>query len=100
MTLLLGACCVRHDHGLIALTDRAPVRWIGKVSYGIYLLHVAAITATKQILPEALRSAPWIFAVALAGSVAAASASFVWLERPFLRLRDSFRAEPEGGLAL
>jgi len=96
MTLLVGACCIQPHHGLIAFTDAAPVRWIGKVSYGIYLLHVAAVTAARHVLPSAWSSAPFVFVVAFAGSVAAASASYVWFERRFLRLRDFFRTEPKG----
>jgi peptidoglycan/LPS O-acetylase OafA/YrhL len=94
MTVLVGACCVRPDHGLDRLTDAQPVRWIGKVSYGIYLLHVTAVTLAKNVLPSALRSAPCVFAVAFAASVAAASASYLWLERPFLRLKGQFTAVP------
>ena len=93
MTLLVGACCIQPAHGLDLLTGAAPIRWIGKVSYGIYLLHVTAVTAAKYALPSAFGSAPFVFMVAFAASVAAASASYVWFERPFLRLRDLFRPQ-------
>jgi peptidoglycan/LPS O-acetylase OafA/YrhL len=94
MTLLVGACCIAPGHGLAALTDAPPVRFIGKVSYGIYLVHVAAVTVAKHILPSAWGGAPFVFVLAFAGSVAVASASFAWFERPFLRMRDVFR--PKG----
>jgi peptidoglycan/LPS O-acetylase OafA/YrhL len=97
MALLVGACCVKPDHGLIALTDAAPVRFIGKVSYGIYLFHVAAVTATKHILPSGWNIAPIVFVIALAASVGVASASYAWFERPFLRMRDLFRSDMTRG---
>ena len=63
------------------------------MSYGIYLFHVTAVTAAKHVLPAAFRSAPFVFIVAFASSVGAASVSYAWFERPFLALRDLFRSE-------
>lgn len=91
LVLLVGACCLRADHGLTRLTDAAPLRWIGTVSYGVYLVHVSAITAWKLILPSAWISAPLVFALSLGVSLLIAAASFRWFERPFLRLGDRFR---------
>ena len=67
LAVLVGACVVRPDHGLARLTDAAPVRWVGTVSYGMYLLHVSAITAARRLLPVG-SSVPVVFAVAAAGS--------------------------------
>jgi peptidoglycan/LPS O-acetylase OafA/YrhL len=97
MALLVGACCIRPDHRLAFFTDAPWARSIGKVSYGIYLLHVAAVTLARHLLPDA--SALLVFMVAFAASVAAASASYRWFERPFLRMRDLFRPAPEGEVA-
>jgi peptidoglycan/LPS O-acetylase OafA/YrhL len=91
LVLLVGACCLRPDHGLRRLTDAEGLRWIGTVSYGVYLLHVSAITAWKRLLPAAWISTPLVFALAFAVSVALAGASFRWFERPFLKLGDRFR---------
>ena len=91
LVLLVGACCLRPDHGLTRLTDAATPRWIGTVSYGVYLLHVSAITAWRWALPAAWISAPLVFALSFAVSLALAGASYRWFERPFLRLGDRFR---------
>jgi peptidoglycan/LPS O-acetylase OafA/YrhL len=101
LVLLVGACCLRPDHGLVKLTDARALRWIGTVSYGVYLLHVSAITAWKRVLPAAWASTPLVFALSFAVSVALAGASFRWFERPFLKLGDRLRgrrplrAEPD-----
>nr|AYM52575.1 acyltransferase 3 [Aetherobacter rufus] len=91
LALLVGACCARPDHGLAAITDAVPLRWVGTVSYGVYLLHVSAITAWKRVLPAAWISAPLVFALSFAVSLGLAAASYRWFERPFLRLGDRFR---------
>ncbi len=92
LALLVGACCVRADHGLRAITDAAPVRWVGTVSYGMYLLHVSAISAARHLLPAAWSAAPWVFALAFALTLPVAGASHRWFERPFLRLGARFRS--------
>ncbi|MEP7125070.1 MAG: acyltransferase [Byssovorax sp.] len=92
LVLLVGACCARPDHGLTRLTDAAPLRWIGTVSYGVYLLHVSTITAWKWLLPAAWVAAPLVFTLSLAASLALAGASYRWFERPFLKLGDRFRS--------
>ena len=39
MTLLVGACSVRLDHGLRGLLEARPVRFVGAISYALYLVH-------------------------------------------------------------
>lgn len=90
MTLTVGACVVRGDHGLTWLTDLAPLRWIGTVSYGIYLFHVGVITLARRLLPASLGTPGWVFVLALPVTVALASASYAWVERPILALRRHF----------
>ncbi|APR86135.1 acyltransferase 3 [Minicystis rosea] len=90
LVLLVGACTIRPDHGLRALTDAAPVRFIGTVSYGIYLIHVSMITLARGVLPSAWRSPVWVFLSAFALTLAVAAASHRWFEQPFVRLRHRF----------
>jgi len=91
MTLLVAACVVRPDHSLVALLDRPWVRWVGTVSYGIYLFHVGLITFARRALPDALTTPGWVLVLVFPVTVAVASASFVALERPLLRLRPRTR---------
>jgi peptidoglycan/LPS O-acetylase OafA/YrhL len=87
MALVVGACAVRPDHGLAPLLDLAPLRWVGSVSYGVYLFHVAVITFVRRALPSLAASPAWTFAVAFPLAVALGSLSFVLFERPVMALR-------------
>lgn len=88
MVLLVGACCIRNDNGLARLLSNPPVRYVGMISYGIYLLHMLAMNATKKIRHEH----DFLFlAIAFVMSIALASASYWFYEMPFLRFKNRFR---------
>jgi peptidoglycan/LPS O-acetylase OafA/YrhL len=97
MTLLVGACAVRTDHGLHALLDVRPVRWVGTVSYALYLVHVAAITAVKQAFPALAEDAPFVFAVGLAMGLPLSYALHRAVDVPLQPLRRRLR---RGGTAV
>ncbi len=90
MTALVVACAVREDHGLTLLTWR-PIRYVGEISYGIYLVHMLCVNAVRKVLPapEGL-----LFLAALACSILVAGISHRWFERPVLRLKDRFAVRP------
>lgn len=88
MVLLVGACCIRKDHLLAWAFSNPVVRYVGTISYGLYLLHMLAMNGTKLLRKEH----DWLFfAIALAMSIAMASASYWMFEVPFLRLKNRFR---------
>jgi peptidoglycan/LPS O-acetylase OafA/YrhL len=94
MTALVGACALRRDHHLAPLFENRVVRHVGAVSYGIYLFNVPVVSACRSMLgPNA--GATSLFLVSTLLSITVATASYRWLERPFLALRDRFRSEPE-----
>jgi peptidoglycan/LPS O-acetylase OafA/YrhL len=66
MTLLVGTCTARPDHGLHRLLDARPVRWVGATSYPLYLVHVPAIGAVKALVPGRATDAPFVFVAGLA----------------------------------
>jgi len=99
LTLLVGACAIRARHWLSHLLDSVPVRWVGTVSYGMYLFHVPVIAWSRRVLPSAFGGAAPVFVFALPITIVLASASFVWFERPLLRLRPkgASRAQKDDG---
>jgi peptidoglycan/LPS O-acetylase OafA/YrhL len=72
-----------------------PVAALGVISYGLYLWHLPLLIAMREagLLPESL--APRLLVV-LAASVAAAAASWRWIERPWI---ERGQAADPGGLA-
>jgi peptidoglycan/LPS O-acetylase OafA/YrhL len=87
MAVLVVACCVRADHALAPLLENRALRHVGAVSYGIYLLNVSCVVAAKRLTTET-----WlVFVLGFAASVAAATLTRRFVERPFLSLRDARR---------
>jgi peptidoglycan/LPS O-acetylase OafA/YrhL len=70
-----------------------PLVFLGTVSLGFYLFHLALMTNIQDWLAPGGNGAfygslPTIFALTFVASIAAASASYLLVERPFLRLKD------------
>ncbi len=86
MVGLVVACCLREDHGLASFLGARPLRHVGLVSYGMYMLNVPAIQLAKRAVPQ-----PFVFVLGLALSVVFATAAHAAIERPLLRLRARFR---------
>jgi len=97
LTLLVIACVVREDNGLSRLLRWRPLVRLGVVSYGVYLLHMFALQATRGLLEGAPRLEGDLFLLTLAASWVLAEVSFRFWESPFLRRQDSFRPQGGGG---
>jgi peptidoglycan/LPS O-acetylase OafA/YrhL len=76
-----------------------PVRYIGTISYGMYLLHMLANNAARKIAPG-LGAGP-TFVVTLIVAIALASISYQFYERRFLKLKERFggRVRPAQSLS-
>ncbi len=85
LTALVIVGAVGPDSWLGRGLDIQPLRWIGERSYGLYLWHWPVIVLLVAALP---RDVPgWVApAAALVVTVAAAAASYRWLELPVRRL--------------
>jgi peptidoglycan/LPS O-acetylase OafA/YrhL len=79
----------------VAWLSGAGLRFIGKISYGMYLWHLVAMRLLLMIVPvpnTPLPEAWWVFYVEMivgtfAGAVLLASVSWYAIEQPFLRMK-------------
>jgi peptidoglycan/LPS O-acetylase OafA/YrhL len=72
------------------------VQYFGKISYGLYVIHMSALICVAHVLKESasryetIGGRIEIAAPALAITIAGAWISYKWLETPFLRLKERF----------
>jgi peptidoglycan/LPS O-acetylase OafA/YrhL len=84
--------CVARTNFLTGILESAPLRYLGKISYGLYVYHygIIAITVTffrKYGLDYSLRS-PQMFFVTMGATLLIATLSFYLLEKPIINLKD------------
>jgi peptidoglycan/LPS O-acetylase OafA/YrhL len=84
----------------LKFTTGKGLEYLGRISYGLYVFHVAALDVVKTaLLRLAGRSEPATrFALALVVTVLLAAASYRWYESPFLALKRRFARIPSGAL--
>jgi peptidoglycan/LPS O-acetylase OafA/YrhL len=70
-----------------------PLVYLGRISYGLYVFHVLALTISDYVVPNQTanlaRYGLRVF-VALALTIMMAAISYRWLEAPFLKLKQRF----------
>jgi peptidoglycan/LPS O-acetylase OafA/YrhL len=91
MAVLVAASALRADHALAPVLEARPVRWLGALSYDLYLVHVAAITAVKRLAPAIAEDAPLVFVTGLVVALPLAAALRRIVEVPLLPLRAKLR---------
>lgn len=80
-------------HGIQRVTTWQPLRYLGRISYGLYLWHYTVYFVVKQEVTTF--PAKPVLQVGL--SIPIAIASYHLLERPFLRQKARFRRRSAGG---
>lgn len=90
---LVGACVLRERHGLRLLLEARPARYVGRVSYGLYLLNLTAIGLVRRAIPAHAASASFVFWLSLPLALLLAALSHRYFEAPLLRLR----SRPDAG---
>jgi peptidoglycan/LPS O-acetylase OafA/YrhL len=88
MALLVVSSVIRRDHALAWLFNWEPFQAIGRVSYGMYMLHQLCFTVLKRIFP--FPPPADLFAVGAVLTFLVASASFRWYESIFLRMKKNY----------
>jgi peptidoglycan/LPS O-acetylase OafA/YrhL len=92
MTALVVSCCLRTRHPLMPVLTLSWVRYVGMVSYGIYLLHMLALNLVRRAVPE--QGFALYFPLTLGLSVLLAGLSYRYFESRFLRLKERLAAGP------
>lgn len=81
-----------------AVLTLAPLRFLGKISYGLYLIHmpVFAILGSVDVHMDRIHAGAWgdLTIVAMRWAISIAAASLLWygFERPILQLKRYFRS--------
>jgi len=71
--------------------ELAPVHYLGKISYGLYMLHPLAIVIAIRLLAwMGVGSNLAFYPLCLSVAIGLAAASYRFLESPFLRQKDRF----------
>jgi peptidoglycan/LPS O-acetylase OafA/YrhL len=100
--LLLAPLTLAPPGRSAAVLSWRPVRFLGEISYGVYLWHLPLLLAIQHRLGYATFSGHfWVLlALTAAGSVAVASLSWLLLERPLMRrVSRGYRGLPRSALA-
>jgi peptidoglycan/LPS O-acetylase OafA/YrhL len=81
---MFGIICALQRLPFFKIFENRTIVYIGTISYGVYVFHVPLL----EIIHPALGHGPIVFPFYVALVILVASASFRWLETPFLRLKD------------
>lgn len=92
MTALVVSSCIRTDHLLMPVLTLRPFRYIGMISYGVYLMHMLAFNVVRRAVPGQGFAVYFVLTMAL--TVVMAGLSFRYFESFFLKLKERLAAGP------
>jgi peptidoglycan/LPS O-acetylase OafA/YrhL len=88
---------LREPSGFMTKFLRLPaMAFLGKISYGLYLFHYMAIDLAARWVGSVFggksieKQSYLIFVIALTSTIIISSASYLWIEKPFLKLKSRF----------
>jgi peptidoglycan/LPS O-acetylase OafA/YrhL len=99
LVFMLVVICALQDVGPTGVLKSHPLRWTGRISFGMYVYHVPLLLVVRAVferldpaagvLPRAGIFVLWVLVV-----LAVSAASFRWLETPFLKLKNYWPRSP------
>jgi peptidoglycan/LPS O-acetylase OafA/YrhL len=91
MALLIAQLLVLHERPFWRWLDHPIARWLGRLSYSLYLYHILGLSVRHLFGPLPAWAG---LAVGTAAAIAFAAISHYAVERPFLRLKDRWARTP------
>jgi peptidoglycan/LPS O-acetylase OafA/YrhL len=92
MTALVVSSCIRTGHLLMPVLTLRPIRYVGMISYGVYLLHMIAWNGVRRVLPGQDFAVNLVLTLAV--TVLMAGLSYRYFESWFLRLKERLAPGP------
>lgn len=93
MSGLIASCVVREDHFARPVLSFPPIRYLGAISYGMYLYHMWALHIAHETIGNRFMDEQWAmvaFPLAFLVTTVIASASFYAIEKPILKVKRRF----------
>jgi len=85
---------VVNQNFLVRFREWGPMRYLGKISYGLYVYHLVLYWAATDIRGRGIVNPPFtepvITIVSFTATLLISSISYYFLEKPILRLKDQF----------
>lgn len=87
LTAVVVAMCIRPRYFLVSLVEHRALRYVGSITYGVYLMHMLSLNIVRRLVPHDVLLH---YVLTLALSIALATLSYRYFETPFLRLKNRF----------
>jgi peptidoglycan/LPS O-acetylase OafA/YrhL len=89
---VIGLVVIHSGHPRLAILRRPRLRWLGTISYGLYLYHFLVLVISGDVYRSlGLRGQPlWREAPTIGACFVVAALSWKYIERPILGLKDRF----------
>jgi peptidoglycan/LPS O-acetylase OafA/YrhL len=87
LTAMVVAMCIRPQHVFAPFVDHAVLRYVGSITYGVYLMHMIALNIVRRVVPHNIAL---YYVLTMALSVGFATLSYRYFEKPFLKLKNRF----------
>jgi peptidoglycan/LPS O-acetylase OafA/YrhL len=92
LTLFLLSVIFNRDKITSSILNFRPVIYIGQISYGMYIFHMAAFNAISMMVFPSLSSSSYqVVVTSFLFTILVATASFYLYEKPFMSLKTKFQ---------